>query len=393
MKKYFHPRIERILTEMYAKDGLDYYVNFAGYFDFYSDDSIPTMGLGLFHMRLVFLYNEKFMAQQNDEQLKYLMLHEIHHPLYNHQKRRGWREKELSNIVADMIINHTLDTHYGKIAKRPTVQPEDVEAIVVGMKVGQETGCRLPDKYKALVDKGEADLIFEPLYDWVLANNPPKQKCFDEHPELSDAEKEILEKLVMEASEKAKQRGNVPGHLTKALELQLKQAPGDNLKAIARACAALRGYLKTPSYRRPNRRVDGIKGYKKIGHALTVIHDWSGSMNGLHERVLSELFRDGYELQFVGGDVGVGRIFEVKNKAQLKSIPFNGGGGTCLMPMVNHVRETPKLNKNPLVVLTDGATDTLDFTGFRQKVLILTPEGFCPLSGDTSKVKQIKLKD
>lgn len=409
MRKYMHPRFTEILEKMLI-DELYYFTAFFSFVDFYEAPGLGTFGIGLKNLKLAMLYDPEFLMRQSDEQLKYLMIHELHHPLWRHTHRGGGRDKELSNQVQDCIINHVIDTQFGKdytnssgkkytLASRPVVHEADFQdpqkaagLAESGMKVGDETGCRLDQEYLDLVNKKEADLVFEPLYDWMKKNGKMGHKPFDVHLELSEADEEILARLTKEVHEKAKQisRGNGSAYIDEMLELMLKTPKRNNLREIRKACQTVRGFVKEASYRRPNRKVDGVKGHRKTGHAITVIHDWSGSMTGRHETVLSEMFRDGYELMFIGADVAVNRVFKVTHKEQLRRIPFHGGGGTELQPAVNYVLADSKLKRNPLVVLTDGMTDTLDFTGFG-KVLILSTDKECPISA--GNVKQIIVGD
>lgn len=424
MKKYYHPRIEQILTKMYLQQ-LQYYVLFYGFVDFYEHEPVGTMGVGLHRLNMVFMYNEKFLMRHNDPQLTYLMIHELYHLLFKHPARTGGRNPELANVAKDMVINHLIDTHYcgprswydtekketvtlPPCAERPVITQEDIDKLTPeqlasnpNIKVGAPIGCFLPAEYLELVKNGEARLVWEEVYEWLLKTGRAKihQVAFDSHGDgkpMSDAEKQVMAQLVEEATEKAKARassaGSMPGHLKELLELDLKRPRGNNLKSISRLAASLRGTVKDPSYRRRNRKVEEVKGHKRVGHVLTVLHDWSGSMYGRHEAVVRELFREGYEYHFVGADTQVGNHFKVTRKEQLKKIPFNGGGGTILQPGVDFIKQNAPYKRNPLVILTDGelGDDCLDFTGFPHKVLIITTNLECKVRG--GNVRQIKVE-
>lgn len=416
MKKHLHPRLEQVLTKMYVEDKLEYYVSFYGFVDFYEDPTCDTMWAGMRNLRLAFGYNKKFLEKQTDQQLKYLLIHELYHMLFRHGKRTTEEhDRNLSWVSKDMIINYLIDTHYSayvkpindpppayKLASRPVYHKEDFEdprlalsLLRQGSKPGDESGCVIDPEYLELVKKGEAALVWEQLYKFLKEKQKDGGKpSFDEHENLSEEQEELLKRVVKEVSEKAKQmsqgRGGMPRHVGEHLELLLKTSKTNNIREIARATAALRGFVKEPSYRRPNRKVEGVKGHKRTGHAITVLHDWSGSMYGRHERVLSEIFRDGYELMFVGGDTGVMHVQKVTRKEQLKTI-VQQGDGTELMPSIQQIAADSKLNRNPLLILTDGETDTLDFTSFPQKVLILSVNKECPVVG--RPVKQILIGD
>jgi hypothetical protein len=86
MKKYMHPRFTDILKKMLIDDHLEYFVAFYSFVDFYEADGLGTFGIGIKNLRLTLFYDTKFLEQQSDSELKYLMIHELHHPLWNHPK-------------------------------------------------------------------------------------------------------------------------------------------------------------------------------------------------------------------------------------------------------------------------------------------------------------------
>jgi len=415
MRKYLHPKIEEELVQLY-NHGLEYYVHLLSFADFYEDDEISTMGVTVKNYRMAFVYNPKFLDQQYSFSLRYLIIHEANHLLWNHTgyKSRGSAiPHNEANMVQDMIINYHIDTYFGdtylktgkqeayKLSSRPVYTKEDFDGpqglamTAQGLKVGDESGCRVPQEYIELVKSKKAEMVFEPLYEWLKANNKLQNQPqpFDVHMELDEPTREMLNRIVYEASEKAKVacRGAKHGGVDAILALSLKQPKRDNLRQVRQHCQAIRGSVKFPSYRRPNRKVDMVKGHTKTGHTITVLHDWSGSMDGHHEAVLSAIYKDGYDLKFVGGDTQVGRVFKVTKKEQLKKIPFRGGGGTVLQPLVDFIKSDRALSKAPLVVLTDGETDTLDFSGFK-RVLVLTVYDYVPLVCPQPWVKQLKLE-
>jgi predicted metal-dependent peptidase len=73
----------------------------------------------------------------------------------------------------------------------------------------------------------------------------------------------------------------------------------------------------------------------------------------------------------------------------LESIPIKGLGGTCLQPMIDYIANN--FNECNSVLLTDGYTDTLDFSKIKGKVLIISVGVKCPISRSNGKVKQIVL--
>ena len=81
----------------------------------------------------------------------------------------------------------------------------------------------------------------------------------------------------------------------------------------------------------------------------------------------------------------------IKNKKKLDSIPIKGLGGTCLQPMIDYIVENH--NDCNTVLLTDGYTDTLDFSKVSGKVLIISVGVPCPIAKTNGKLKQICIEN
>jgi predicted metal-dependent peptidase len=361
------------------------------------------------------LWNREFLDSLTEKELQWLLLHELYHLLFNHVKRGKGRNHKVSNIAQDMIINHLIGKHYSAPPynlREPVLKEAQFNDLLAKGLVREEDRVKVDKSTAVQLDPAySGPLVYEPLYDWLMEeNSKPNQGALSEdtkrmmqwadgqstdaHLPIDGDMDELRERIVQEVSEKAKQlsRGTMHGSTEEVLELLLRKPKKDNLRLVRKAIGAVKGTIKSPTYRRPSRRVDGSKGNVKIGRGLTVIWDWSGSMYGEHENVASELYKDGYELDIVGSDTQVNRVYKVKNRQQLKKVPFMGGGGTELMPAVRYVSDPKnKLSHRPLVILTDGYTDHLDFSDWNREVLILTVGEECPVSG-SDKVRQIKIE-
>jgi predicted metal-dependent peptidase len=67
-----------------------------------------------------------------------------------------------------------------------------------------------------------------------------------------------------------------------------------------------------------------------------------------------------------------------------------GLGGTTLMPGIDFIADKKnKIYMFNLVILTDGYTDSLNFSNIKTKTLILSTADKCPITFDNGKVKQI----
>jgi predicted metal-dependent peptidase len=54
------------------------------------------------------LFNPDFMGGMSDEELKFIVAHEIGHPMFDHLTRRGARDARKWNMAADYVINRLL---------------------------------------------------------------------------------------------------------------------------------------------------------------------------------------------------------------------------------------------------------------------------------------------
>lgn len=59
------------------------------------------------------LYNPVFIANTNESELLFIMLHEMYHNMMNHITRRGHRKPYLWNVACDLFINKILQEEFG----------------------------------------------------------------------------------------------------------------------------------------------------------------------------------------------------------------------------------------------------------------------------------------
>lgn len=387
-----HPKLTTALEYMLLKyqQQLKFYYHYLNYIDFVEDNKMPmpTMGVGIRGYKLTCFYDRGFVESTDLEILTSVLLHECLHLIHNHISRTKGREPRLSNIAQDMILNHIIS----EIHKMP----------LGGGWV------KLDPNYKG-------ELVYEPLYEWLQEENEKRKNgqpnglsketadildkfqngmTVDGHFEMSEIEAELAEQIGKEVLEKTKMRmrGEMPNQVNSALELALKRPKTNNLSLVKKLIAATKGTQKYRSYRKLNRRVVGIKGVIKKSLALNVIWDTSGSMWGEHEFVLSEIFRDGYEINLIQIDTAVNKVDRITNKNDLKKMVLASAGGTCLSPAIDYIlKPENKLSKYPTIILTDGYTDTLDFQGSMNQFLILTVAENCPIK-NAPNVKQIKIE-
>jgi len=208
-----------------------------------------------------------------------------------------------------------------------------------------------------------------------------------------DVPEELRDAMVKDVMERLAARGLSAGNVEQTLN-KLRKKRKDYLREIKRAVSnMIFGTVKERTIVKPNRKgISGLKGARKVKTKINVGLDTSGSMGGqgTFERVLSYVYRNDIEINFMESDTQVNWVENIKSKRQLESIPIKGLGGTCLQPMIDYIVENH--NDCNSVLLSDGYTDTLDFSKVKGKVLIISVGVKCPISRTNGKVKQIVIE-
>jgi predicted metal-dependent peptidase len=209
-----------------------------------------------------------------------------------------------------------------------------------------------------------------------------------------DVPEEMREAMVRDVMERLQSRGLSSGNIETTLN-KLRKQRKDYLKEIKRSVSNLIcGTKKQKTIVKPNRRgISGLKGNRKVKTKINVGLDTSGSMggSGTFERVLSYVYQNDIEINFMESDTEVKWVEKIKNKKQLDSIPIKGLGGTCLQPMIDYIVEHH--NDCNSVLLTDGYTDSLDFSKVKGRVLIISVGTPCPITKSNGKLKQITVEN
>ena len=234
------------------------------------------------------------------------------------------------------------------------------------------------------LDTYSLDKLFEDM------DNGSDGEYLDKHIE-NEVSDEVKSSMVNDIKDKLSARGLLKGSAESTLNKLVKKRK-DYLKKIKRTISnVIFGSNKVKSITKRNRRdIDGIKGKRKIKSMINVGLDTSGSMGGTFERVLSYIYQNDIEVNFMESDTEVRWVKKLKSKKDIEAIPIKGLGGTCLQPMIDHIAEN--FNNVNSVLLTDGYTDSLDFSKIKGKTLILSVGVKCPITHDNGRVSQIILE-
>jgi len=204
---------------------------------------------------------------------------------------------------------------------------------------------------------------------------------------------EMREAMIRDVMERLAARGLTTGNVETTLN-KLRKKRKDYLKEIKRAVSnMIFGTTKQKTIVKPNRReIAGLKGNRKVKCKINVILDTSGSMGGssTFERILSYVYRNDIEINFMESDTQINWVQKIKSKKQLESIPIKGLGGTVMQTGIDYVVE--HFNDYATVLLTDGHTDSLCCDKLRKNLLIISVGVKCPISTTNGKVKQIVIE-
>ena len=209
-----------------------------------------------------------------------------------------------------------------------------------------------------------------------------------------DVPDEMREAMVRDVMDRLASRGLTHGTIETTLN-KLRKQRKDYLKEIKRSVSNLIfGHKKQKTIVKPHRRgIPGLKGNRKVKTKINVILDTSGSMGGkgTFERVLSYVYQNDIEINFMESDTQINWVEKIKSKKALESIPLKGLGGTVMQSGLDHVVE--HFNDFNTVLLTDGYTDHLDCSRLKGRLLVISVGVPCPIAKSNGKVKQICIEN
>ena len=435
--KHIHQKIQTAITELITNNKPDY--KFYGHFFLYmiirEDKSIPTAGVTVKGTKMYMVYNPTLIDLLTVAEVKWLLCHELKHLLYNHVNRTisGGYDHKKSNIVQDMIINTVIDEDFdATLDGKPLITPiigeykDPNSDFVVNIPK-----LRVPPEYK---DKR----VFELLYQFASdieeqmedeeAQGDGQGGEGDGDPQSGDGQggqgqggngdSEELKTMkdMLRNSETgegfdvhnhdemgAVERATVEGHINgiKAMGIDAGHIDGilkkltvtrkDNLKWIKQQMAQIMGDHPVKSWQRLHRYgIKGAKGTKYKGNEINAILDVSGSMHGLIEPVLSNLYQNNIVINLIEADTRVTGVYKTSSKKELQNIKISGYGGTDFQPAIDYVAQRKDIVKNNTVILTDGYCPSIDVAKLKGRVLIITTDELVEINGG-KRVKQIKM--
>ena len=285
-------------------------------------------------------YNKNFFMGLDKEERQFLILHETLHGALDHMGRRSDRDHERWNAACDYAIN-------GMLVKANFTMPKG------GLHDDKYDGMSADEIYKVLESKKGKT----PKAAWDDLNQKPE--IGDDY-ERAEAARSMLVQAATEAKLR-NQVGSIPGSIARLVD--------DILNPLVPWNVVLRRLMtdinKTDySMSRPNRRFTDY--YLPSLHSpalarIDVAIDVSGSINEVQfKQFLGELHhvlrmykpKRIYVSQF---DSVVQHSKLLSSTRELLEIPYKGGGGTELEPVMQDFISSPS---RTLIVLTDGYFNT-----------------------------------
>lgn len=302
-----------------------------------------------------FYYNPDFVQKLTDDELVFLVGHEVGHCVWQHFLRRGDRRRDVWNMAGDYVINQML------VDERIGAQIKAVPIL-------------LDSKYRGMAS--------EEVYDDLMKNAVKIQMTLDIHMDgdgseegegegfrgepLTEEEKKALSDELKEAVMQAAQAagaGNVPKGFQRLL--QDISAPKMNWRDMLKI--QLNSIIKNDySFSRPNRKmqqsgaiIPGMLPGEEVDVAVYIdtsgsigtdmLKDFLGEVAGIMEQF------DTYTLRIAQFDTNVygEEVFSSDYNDDIRSYEIKGGGGTSFEAIFDHMHQND-ITPNQLIVFTDG---------------------------------------
>lgn len=338
-------------------------------------------------------YNPEFVDNLSDEELDFLIAHEVLHCVYDHMGRRGDRHPQVWNAAADYNINQTLvDNNVGKL-----ITAEKLPGFDKSLPKEQQGGPCYDPKYRGMNSDEIYDELMKDVKQYTVnpdgsitdedGNKVGQIGGMDDHlepgsgddadgegggknangqftdgmtPEERKALQDEIKQAVLNAAQAAG-AGNVPGDIERMLnELT---APKMDWRDVLRT--QLESSLKRDfTFMRPSKRsgeviFPGMSRDEQL--EVTIAVDTSGSISvDMLRDFISEVqgIMDQYQdyevtvMQFDTGVYGVDK-FTADDGRDMSEYDLRGGGGTDFDAVWNYMKDHD-MEPDQLVMFTDG---------------------------------------
>jgi predicted metal-dependent peptidase len=335
-------------------------------------DTVPTAAVD---GRTMF-YNPAFVKNITQQELVFLVAHEVYHCVFQHFLRRDKRNPVIWNMAGDYVINFLLKRdNIGKL-----IEGGCYDATYAGMtteqiyeKLFQEAGGgQKGQKGEKGQGGGEADGGIPGMGDTLDVHIEPTDENGD--PVSESEAKKIGDELRSVVIQAAKTAGSIPAEIKRMVDSLLK--PKIKWRDLIEASIASKQKYDT-SFARPHRRswsnMDGIifpgDVTENMEINIAVAMDNSGSIgNETLRKMLSEVkgIADtfNYKMNVWCFDTRVTghEEFETDDGKDVAEYVFTGGGGTDISSNFRYMKDKD-VEADMLIVFTDmycGSLNSID---------------------------------
>jgi predicted metal-dependent peptidase len=367
-------RLQDAMVWLVYKDPL--LSEFAEFVKLIPDQNVPTAGVRMSHNYIMLYYNEEWIGQRSQEELRFIMKHELYHVILAHVFHR-LKHPVVDNIAADMEINQS------PMAEPPATlksnKPGEPSVVVYSdFKLPQ--GDTREFYYQKLMEQSQCPMAAQ---GGCKDGKGDGQKCkghgkggqgdmpcphhqFDDHGQWSESTpdvEEVWRQKVESTIESAKMRGTIAGRLAEQILAKWKKHR-DLLKLLKRVVGKeiSQSVQEATYWKKRNKRFPLYPGNRDMyGPRFIIAVDTSGSMS---TPVLETVFsivkwikRQGYDGKLIQCDC---EVSDVSTIGKLKAdIQVRGRGGTSSKPVFDLV-EKENWRPDLLIYFSDMEIDTPD---------------------------------
>ena len=321
-------------------------------------------------------YNVDFFSSMTDDEIMFVMAHEILHCVYDHFMRLDGRDRHIFNCAADFAIN--FDLKESNVGKMPEIGLYDPK---YGNKIAEEIYDELAKNAKQCESMSTLDEHLDVYSDDDNGGSSEgddgdgeyRQGDENNRPKVSPSEMEKISEEVRNAVITAEEQGGSgasSGHIPSSVRNLIKRWKRSQVDWRNYITTRYKSDIKHDStYMRPSRRgeLDGgilLPGMNVLDQVKAHVSiDTSGSMT---DEMLTDLLSEvrGLMEQFVDFELHVWcfdttvhpesyKVFNAYNLEEIADYKMYGGGGTLFMSNWEFMKEQD-IQPDTLLLFTDG---------------------------------------
>ena len=318
-----------------------------------------------------FYYNAEFIQMLDEEELIFLIAHEVLHAVYDHMDRRGSREPQLWNCAADFAINFDLVEAGFKLIKRPDINPcydtkygnktsEEIYELLLEDKKNGKDASKIYQTIDQHMDKkgeGEGD---DTEGDPSGKNGPVPLTESDR----MSIDQEIKQAVLQAAKLMPKHGKGLPGRIARMVN-EITEPKMNWREYLSKTI--LDSVKSDYTWARCSRKTQSMGIYlpsqdREPTVKVTVGIDSSGSINNdMFRMFLSEVYGimqqfAAFEIEFFCWDAQCYTLhrFTEDNGEDIMSVDFEGGGGNDGVQFVWDFLDENDVVPQNMIMFTDG---------------------------------------